>query len=417
MTEELDLAGLMRIGDRIAWSGVALEPLRLLEIFESQLDRVPSKVSALLNISITEGINAEALTRALKVVAIGGAVTNRRFRDAGGFDVLPVNYSMLPELVRSRVLKLDCIFLQVAASQDALNLSLAVDHLADAVGQARVVVAEVNDQLPVTYGDTELVAHDVDHVVHVSRPPLEIASRPARDLEREVGRHVSRLVRDGNTLEVGLGSLPDAVLECLQDKHELGIHSGTIGDRVVELVEAGIITNTKKPIDTGKCITATLLGTQKLYRWAHKNDRLELRSPRYTHDVAVHAQIPNLVGVNSALEVDLTGQFNSETLDGRHVGVIGGQSDFMRGAIRSVGGRNIIVMESIARSCTISRISAKPSDGVVTATRANADYVVTEYGIAELRGRTLEERATALIAIAHPDFRRQLHDALDKGLV
>ena len=250
MTEPLDLAGLIQAGDRIAWSGVALEPLRLLEIFESQLDRVPSGVSTLLNISITNAIDAEALTKALKVVTIGGSVTHRRFQDAGGFDVLPVNYSVLPELVSSGALRLDCVFLQVAPSGGAYNHSLMVDCLADAVSNARVVVAEVNDQLPVTFGDTSIAAHDVDHVVHVSRPALEVTSRPARDLETEIGRHVSRLIRDGDTLEVGLGSLPDAVLECLHDKRDLGVHSGTIGDRVVELTEAGIITNAKKPIDT-----------------------------------------------------------------------------------------------------------------------------------------------------------------------
>jgi acyl-CoA hydrolase len=294
---------------------------------------------------------------------------------------------------------------------------LMVDYLADALSSARVVTAEVNDQLPVTYGDTNVAKHDVDHVIHVSRPLPEIASRPARGPEREIGRHVSRLIRDGDTLEVGLGFLPDAILQCLHDKHDLGIHSGTIGDRVAELAEAGIVTNAKKPVDTGKCVTATLLGTSKLYRWAHKNKQLEVRSPRYTHDIAVHAQIPNLVGINSVLELDLTGQFNSETVGGRHVGVIGGQSDFMRGAIRSPGGRNIVVLEATARKGTISRIVPRLSDGVVTAARAEADIIVTEYGIAELRGRTLQERARALIAVAHPDFHHQLQDALENGLV
>ena len=417
MTDTLDLAGLLKAGDRIAWSGIAIEPLKLLEMFENQLDRVPSDVSALLNISLTDAIDAQKLTRALKVIAIGGSGTNRRFQAAGGLNVLPANYSMMPELVRSGAIKLDCLFLQVAAAGNGFNLSLAVDHLADAIGNAREVVAEVNDQLPVTYGDTSVAASDIDRVIHVSRPALEIASRPALDREKAIGRYVSQLIQDGDTLEVRLGSLPDAVLECLSEKRDLGMHSGTIGDRVAELVGAGIITNAQKPIDAGKCVTATLIGSQKLYRWAHENDRLEVRSPRYTHDIAVHAQIPNLVGVNSALEVDLTGQVNSETVGRRHVGVIGGQSDFMRGALRSPGGRNIIVMEATARQGTISRISAKLSDGVVTATRANADFVVTEYGIAELRGRTLEERAKALIEIAHPDFRTSLRATISEGLV
>ena len=417
MTETLDLAGLINTGDRIAWSGVAVEPVALLAILERQLERIPPGVSALLNISVTDAIDAAALTKAMNVVAIGGSVTNRRFADAGGFDVLPANYSMLPELVRSGMLRLDCVLLQVAASGADVNRSLMVDHLSDAIASARVVVAEVNDQLPVTYGDTHLPASAIDHKVYVSRPALEIPSRPALEREKEIGRHVSRLINDGDTLEVGLGSLPDAALECLHGKRDLGIHSGTIGDRVAELAEAGVITNARKPIDTGKSVTATLLGTQKLYRWAHMNKALEVRSPRYTHDIAVHAQIPRFVGVNSALEVDLTGQVNSEALDGRHVGVIGGQSDFMRGTIRSPGGRNIIVMESTARRGSVSRITARLSDGVVTTTRANADYIVTEYGIAELRGRTLEGRARALIAIAHPRFRDALFAAVDEGLV
>jgi acetyl-CoA hydrolase len=417
MTDEPDLAGLLSAGDRVGWSGVALEPLRLLEILEGQLDRVPANVQALLNISVTDAIDAGRLCRAMKVVALGGSVTNRRFHDAGGFDVLPVNYFMLPELVRRGTVELNCLFLQVAPDGQTYNLSLMVDHLSSAVVQARVVVAEVNDQLPVTFGDTRIDAEHVDHVVHVSRPALEIASRPARDLEREIGRHVARLIQDGDTIEVGLGSLPDAVLECLGDKRNLGVHSGTIGDRISELAEAGVITNAKKPIDTGKCVTATLLGSQKLYQWAHRNPMLEVRSPRHTHDIAVHAQIPNFVAINSTLEVDLTGQVNSETLSGRHVGIIGGQSDFMRGAQRSPGGRNILVLESTARKGKLSRIVPQLSDGVVTAARAEADFVVTEYGIAELRGRTVEERANALIAVAHPEFRALLFRRHADGLV
>ena len=148
--------------------------------------------------------------------------------------------------------------------------------------------------------------------VRVSRPPFELPSRASRAIEREIAAHVCRLIGDGATLQIGLGSLPDAVLESLTAKRDLGLHSGTIGDRVVELVEAGVITNRKKPVDTGKCVTATLLGSQRVYRWAHRNAQLEIRSPRYTHDILVHAMIPELIGINTALEVDLTGQMNAE---------------------------------------------------------------------------------------------------------
>ena len=291
------------------------------------------------------------------------------------------------------------------------------DYLPEAIAKARTVIAEINDQLPVTYGDTTIDRADVDHILHVSRPPLKVASRPARALEKEISGHVARLISDGDTLEVGLGSLPDAVLEGLADKRDLGVHSGTIGDRVAELVDAGVITNARKPIDTDKCVTATLLGTSRLYRWAHKNEGLEVRSPRYTHDNAVHARIPRFMAINSALEIDLTGQVNSETIGHAHVGVIGGQSDFMRGGIRSPGGRNIIVLEATARKGTVSRIVPRFKAGIVTAARSEADVVVTEYGIAELHGRTVHERADALIAIAHPNFRSRLRAVASEGLI
>ena len=417
MTDLIDFATLLHESDRIAWSGVAMEPSDLLGRLEAQLDAIPAGTSCLLNIALTDTLDAERLAARMRITALGGSVTNRRFDAIGALEVLPINYGTLPDLVASGQLPIDCVLVQVAPDGTTYNRSLLVDYLTDAIPHARTVIAEVNDQLPVTFGETAIAAADIDHVVTVSRKPIEMPSRPARAIEQEISRHVRRLINDGDTLEVGLGSLPDAVLEGLTDKRDLGLHSGTIGDRVVELVEAGVITNARKPIDTGRCVTATLLGTNKLYSWAHQNPRLELRSPRYTHDTIVHAQIPRFMAINSALEIDLTGQVNSETIGSAHVGVIGGQSDFMRGAIRSPGGRNIIVMESTARQGTVSRIRTRFDAGIVTTTRSDADVVVTEYGIAELRGRTVPERAEALVAIAHPDFRADLQKATDSGLV
>ena len=206
-------------------------------------------------------------------------------------------------------------------------------------------------------------------------------------------------------------------LEGLTTKRDLGLHSGTLGDRVVDLVEAGVITNRKKSVDTGKCVTATLLGSQRVYRWAHRNALLEMRSPRYTHDILVHAAIPALTGINTALEVDLTGQINAEVVDGQNVGMVGGHGDFMRGCLKSPGGRGIVVMEATARSGTVSRIVPSLSRGIVTTARSDADTIVTEYGIAELRGRSVSERARQLIAIAHPNFRRTLSEAAEEELV
>ena len=206
------------------------------------------------------------------------------------------------------------------------------------------------------------------------------------------------------------------MLECLAGRRDLGLHSGTIGDRAAELVDRGVITNRRKPIDTGLCVTAGLLGMRWLYEWAHRNQVLRLKSPRYTHDTAVHALIPNLIGINAALEVDLTGQINAEVAGNRHIGMVGGHGDFMRGCMRSRGGRGIIALESTARGGTLSRIVPGLSGGIVTTSRSDADIVVTEHGIAELRGRTVGERAKALIGIAHPDFRHGLEAAAD-GLI
>jgi len=416
MTEEIDIAVLMKAGDRIAWSAGPVEPAQLLQTLDRQLDRVPP-ASTLLNLSLESTIEAKRLASRMQVVALGGAGTNRRFQDIGALDVLPISYSALPDLVASGRLRIDVILLQLAADGDAFNLSLMVDHLADAVAGARTVVAEVNDLLPVTYGDTRVESADVDRVVSVSRRPFEVGARPALALEKEIAAHVSRLIGDGATLQIGLGSLPDAILESLTGKKDLGVHSGTIGDRVADLVDAGVITNRKKSIDTGRCVAGALLGSQRLYRWAHRNSFLAMRSPRYTHDILVHAAIPRLVGINTAIEVDLTGQMNAEIAQGRHVGMVGGHADFMRGCLRSQGGRGIIAMEATARNGTVSRVVPRLSGGIVTTPRSDADIIVTEYGIAELRGCTVSERARQLIAIAHPSFRRTLSEAVSAGLM
>jgi acyl-CoA hydrolase len=414
MIDPIDLAALIRPGDRLAWSGGPMEPAALLGVLDAQLDRVP-RATFLLNISFAQAIDAARLASRMHIVALGGAVTNQRFQ--GALDVLPINYSLLPALAASGDLAIDVVLLQLTADGDVFNQSLMVDHLADAVPRARCVVAETNDLLPVTYGDTRIDAADVDHLVAISRRPPEFTARPARAIDKEIAAHVHRLISDGATLQVGLGSLPDAVLEGLTDKKDLGIHSGMIGDRVADLVDAGVITNLRKPIDTGKCICGTLLGSRRLHRWAHRNARLEMRSPRYTHDILVHAAIPNLIGINTALEVDLTGQMNAEVAGGRHVGMIGGHGDFMRGCLKSPGGRGIIAMAATAGNGAASRIVHKLSGGIVTTPRSDADIVVTEYGIADLRGRTVSERARQLVAIAHPDFRRALFRAADAGLM
>lgn len=406
MSEAVDFARIIREGDTIAWSGAAAEPGHLVGLLNAQLDRI-AQCSALIGLGMTETLDAARTAGRMRIRALGGAGTSRRFQDVG-LDVLPAHYSAIPDLVAQGVVKVDVVLVQLAADGDTHLLTPMIDYVADAIPSARTVIAEINDQAPCVQGDTRVARSDIDRMVPVSYPIPELRPSAPGPVERAIGEHVARLIPDGATLQVGLGSLPDAVLDCLASKKDLGLHSGTIGDGVASLVEAGVITNRRKPIDTGLVVTAGLLGTHQLYRWAHKNPLLRLRSPRYTHDYLVLSQIPNLIGINATLEVDLTGQMNTEVAGSRHIGLIGGHADFMRGCLRSPGGRGIVALQSTARKGTLSRIVPKLSSGIVTTSRSDTDVVVTEYGVAELRGRTVSERAAALIAIAHPDYRAEL---------
>jgi len=412
MTDAVDLAALVRAGDTVAWGGAAAEPTALLAALNAAAPRLPS-CRGLANLGLTRTLDATRLAGRMHVAALGGAATNRRFQEAGLLDVLPVHYGAMPDLVRDGKVRIDVVLIMLAPTGAGFNLGPQVDYLADALPRARIVVAEVNEAAPETFGETAVEAGDVDHVVRTQRPLIELRPGRGGDVAAAIGAHVARLVPDGATLQVGLGALPDAILAALGGKRDLGVHSGTIGDRVVDLIEAGVITNRRKPIDAGLTVTAGLLGSDRLYRFAHRNPALRLRSPRYTHDNLVHAQIPKLVGINSALEVDLTGQMNAEVAGGRHLGMVGGHADFMRGCLRAQDGRGIVALESTAQEGRVSRIVPRLADAIVTTSRSDADIVVTEYGIAELRGRTVRERGRALAAIAHPRFRHELEAACE----
>ncbi len=412
----LDIANLVRPGDGLIWGQAAVEPTHLLRLLNDQLDRFPPDCRALAGLSLTETFDARRLAATLKVTAFGGAVTNRRLQSLGALDVLPVNYSAIPDLVRQQVIRTDVALVQLAADGDAYNIGALADYMLDAITAARVVIAEVNDRMPATFGDTAIARGDVDHVIHVSHPLVEMRASTPTDTERAIGQHIARLVPDGATIETGLGVIPDAALAGLSTKRDLGVHSGTIGDGVMALMEAGVVTNRRKPIDTGLTVTGGLLGTEQLYRWAHRNFALQLRTPRHTHHPAVIACLPNFIGINGAIEVDLTGQVNAEMAGGRHIGMLGGHGDFMRGAQFSRGGIGIVALPTTAMGHKASRIVPRLADGVVTTARGDADIVVTEYGIAELKGRSLSERSKALIAIAHPDFRPALEKSAEAGL-
>jgi acyl-CoA hydrolase len=273
------------------------------------------------------------------------------------------------------------------------------------------VIAEVNDQMPRTHGDTAIHVSHISFIVETSRPLLEVRGEPFTEIQRRVGENVAALIPDGATLQTGIGGIPDAVLSCLQDKRDLGIHTEMCSDGVIELMESGVLTGECKSLHRGKAVLSFVLGSQRLFDFIRENPSFEFRSISYTNDPFVVAQNDRMVAVNSAIQVDLTGQVCADSMGTTPYSGFGGQLDFIRGAARSKGGVPIIALPSTAVHGSVSRIVPvlEPGAGVVTS-RADVHFVVTEHGIAYLHGKSLRERAEALIAIAHPKFQADLED-------
>jgi acyl-CoA hydrolase len=278
------------------------------------------------------------------------------------------------------------------------------------VTKARVVIAEINERVPFTHGDVVLPAARIDGSVHVARAPVQLKAAPINENDQAIAKIVAGYIDDGAVLQVGIGAVPDAILRLLHDRRDLGFHSGMIGDALVDLVEAGVVTNARKAIDTGISITTALIGTQRIYDFADRNLRIAVRSSAYTHDPGVLSRLKGMVTINSAIEVDLTGQVNAEQSGAYYLGGTGGQVDFVRAGNRSTGGRSIIALPATAKGGKISRIAVALS-GPVTTARSDVDMIVTEFGAAMLKGQSLAERTRRLISIAHPDFREELERA------
>lgn len=329
-------------------------------------------------------------------------------------DYLPVNLSDMPRWVRQE--KMDIALVQVSPpnSEGYCNLGISVDTVQALIKNANVVIAQVNDELPRTFGDTLVHVSEIDTFVVSNRPLLTLSSGTPSGLEMKIGSYVAELIPDYANIQVGLGKIADAVLLSLKSKKGLGCHSGSITDAVTDLMDLGVITNEHKEIDQYKTICTTMTGTDALYQYTNNNKNIELYQSDYTHNAAVIAKLSNFISVNSALEVDLTGQINAEQVGTYPVAGVGGQMDFIRGARLSKGGKAIIALPSTARRGTESRIKAKVP--YITSVKTEIDYVVTEYGIASLFGKSLSERADELIAIAHPDFREDLRAQFNSAL-
>ncbi|MGL5512401.1 MAG: acetyl-CoA hydrolase/transferase family protein, partial [Sporomusa sp.] len=298
------------------------------------------------------------------------------------------------------------------------SYGVSVDYAQPAAESARLVIAQVNDCVPRT-GGAKIHLDAIHLIVEQHEPLIELKPPKIGDVEKGIGENVARLIPDGATLQLGIGAIPDAVLLFLKNKKDLGIHSEMFSDGVVALAEAGVITNRKKTINTGKFMATFLMGTKKLYDFVNNNPDVELHPVDYINDPYIIGQHDNMVSINSAIQVDLMGQVNAEMIGSRQFSGVGGQVDFIRGASRSRNGKAIIALPSTASSGKISRIACELDQGAaVTTSRNDVHYVVTEFGVADLRGKTLRERAKSLIHISHPDFRSSLTaEAEAKGLI
>lgn len=405
---DIDLSRFIRAGDTVTWGEGTAEPLPLTrQLVRSRSALGPITVFILVNLSDTlQPEHADMF----KFAGLGPAGTSRILARTVGFETYPIHVSALPGFVADGTIAIDVVLVQVSPADEhgRHSLGVAADYLPAAIDRARAVVAEINQQMPYTLGDTLIDGSLFSGTIETDRPVLELPNPQPTTTELRIGRHAATLIPDGATLQVGIGSLPAAALVALDGKKDLGVHSGIVGDGILDLIETGIVTNRTKSIDPHVTVGSALFGTRRLYDHADRNPAIRLRSVDYTHNPDVLAQIDDFISINTAVEIDLTGQVNAETVPGYSVGAVGGQVDFIRGSARSRRGRSLILLPSTARAGSISRIVSRLNQGVVTTARSDVDTVITEWGIAELRGRSNRERARMLARIAHPDFREQL---------
>lgn len=329
--------------------------------------------------------------------------------ESGQADFTPGYFYRVPRLFEA-ALPIDVALIQVTPpdKNGICSLGVSVDYTLAAMKNAKLVIAQVNDRMPRTCGSGNIHVAEIDLFVEHPAPLSELAPPKNGPVEEAIGRYCASLINDGDTLQLGIGAIPDAVLSCLRHKKDLGIHSEMFSDGVVDLMERGVITNSKKTCKPGVSVANFLMGTQRLYDFVSNNPLVELHPVDYVNDPVIIAQNANMVCINSCVQVDLMGQVASETVGYKQISGVGGQVDFVRGAAMSKNGRSIMAMPSTAKGKVSKIVPVLDEGSAVTTSRNDVDYVVTEYGIAHLTGRTLRERAKALIRIAHPDFRPRL---------
>lgn len=403
----------IRSGDRVFLHGAAATPQVLLGALVERAGQLSDVELVHLHANGLAPHVAPEMTGHLRHRALFIGSNTREAVNAGRADFVPIFLSDIPHLFTSGQLPLDVALVHVSPpdAHGYCSLGTSVDAAKAAVACARLVIAQVNPRVPRTLGDGFVHVSQIDFAVRVDEPLLAQAIEPATEAERRIGQHVADLVEDGATLQLGIGGIPNAALAAMLGKRDLGVHTEMFSDGLLDLVEAGVVTGAAKTLHPRKIVTTFLMGSQRLYEWVHDNPMLEMHPVDYTNDTAVIRRNARMTAINSAIQVDLTGQVCADSIGTRLYSGVGGQMDFMRGAALSPGGKAIIALPATARDGSLSRIVPTLSPGAgVTTTRAHVQYVATEHGVAYLHGRSVRERAEALIGIADPRFRAELRD-------
>ncbi|WP_291995196.1 acetyl-CoA hydrolase/transferase C-terminal domain-containing protein [Candidatus Accumulibacter sp. ACC003] len=412
-----DAMGLVENGDLISVPTGVGEPPTLLTALSEQRQRLHGvTVAQILPLRKYAYIDRETVDNVRHLAFFYGGAS-RAGGQEGWIDYLPSYFSEMPALIRNRQIRVDVVFTMASPMDEHgyFSISLGTDYTMAAISVARVVILEVNPNVPFTNGNCHVHVSQIAGLIESDEPVLEVGLPQIGKVQEAIGEYVTDIIEDGSTLQIGYGAIPDAVVMQLVNKHDLGIHTEMIGDGILKLLECGAVTNRKKTYLPGKMVATFALGSQQLYRFMHRNPMLEMHPVDYTNDPFLAARNDKLVTINATLQVDLIGQCCSESFGPQSYSGTGGQVDFVRAANRSRDGKSFIVLPATAKGDSISRIVPTLTAGAhVTTSKNDVNYVVTEYGLAQLRGKSAKQRAQALIGIAHPDFRGELTEAARK---
>jgi len=412
-----DAVSVVKSGDRVYVSGNAATPFNLVEALAHRKDELQDVEIVHVLLLGDDPLSKPDMKGHFRHNSLFVGPGDRAAVNEGRADYIPVFLYEIPQLFYSQQLPIEIAFLHLSPPDEHGFMSLGVECLTSkAVAEtAKIVVAQVNDKMPRTLGDSFIHVSRVSKIVETSVELPQLEPIPFTEIEMKIGSYIASLVEDGSTLQLGIGGIPNAALNAMHDKKDLGVHSEMASDSMMQAIEAGVITGAKKTLHPYKVVCTFFLGTKKLYEFVNNNPVFETHPTNYTNHPYIIGKNDKMIAINSAVEVDLTGQVCSDSIGTRIYSGFGGQVDFIRGAAQSKGGKPIIALSSRAKGGKISKIvpTLKVGAGVVT-TRADVHYVVTEYGIAYLHGKNLRQRAEALINIAHPDFHPILEEEAKK---